>query len=307
MDNIENAGQAVETADQQDAFMQGFGADDASETEQAADQQTGQESEDTAQAESTGTPEQEAGGAESGQPEAAEPETTGTEQGQETAPQQQEQTAPAKTWQIKHMGETRSFGVEDITPELLQKGMDYDRIRGKYDEAKPVVEMFSEFARRAGMSLADYAKHIRTQAKQAGGMSEAEAKRTVELEEREAAVAAKEAQRQEATDAKTARAARIRADLTEFEKAFPDVFKQAKSDPKAIPESVWKDVQGGLSLTAAYARYTVNAANAAAQEAQQKAAAAAQTQKNAARSTGSMRSAGNDAKNKDAFLEGFNS
>ena len=129
----------------------------------------------------------------------------------------------------------------------------------------------------------------------------------MELEDREAAVAAQEAQRQEATDAKTAKTARIRADLTEFEKAFPDVYKQAKTDPKAIPESVWKDVQGGLSLTAAYARYAVNAANAAAREVQQQTAAAEQTRKNAARSTGSMRSAGNDAKNKDAFLEGFNS
>ena len=205
------------------------------------------------------------------------------------------------------MGETRNFGVDDITPELLQKGLDYDRIRSKYDEAKPVVEMFSEFARRAGMSLGDFAKHIRTQAKQAGGMSEDEAKRTVELEDREAAVAAQEAQRQEATNAKTAKTARIQADLAEFEKAFPDVYKQAKSDPKAIPESVWKDVNGGLSLTAAYARYTVNAAKAAAQEAQQRAAAAEQTQKNAARSTGSMKSAGNDAKNTDAFLAAFGS
>lgn len=305
MENIENAVQATEqTADQQDAFMLGFGADDSPETEPAADQQSGQV-EAAAQTESSETTGQEAGGA-GGDDTAAATETTETGTGDETA-QQQEQNAPATTWTIKHMGEERTLSASDITPELLQKGMDYDRIRGKYDEAKPVLEMFSEFAKNAGMSVTDYAKHIRTEAKKAGGMSEAEAKRAVELEEREAAVAVKEAQQQETADAKAAGDAKIKADLAEFEKAFPDVYRQAKTDPKAIPESVWNDVKGGLSLTAAYARHVVSAAQAAEKAAKERADAVVQTTKNAARSTGSMKSAGSDAKNTDAFLMGFDS
>lgn len=302
MENIENVTEAVEQpADQQDAFMSGFD-DDMPETEQAADQQTEQE-EGEAQAEDSGE-ETEADATADSESDSDQPETTGSEAGEPAADQQPK---TPQTWLVKHMGETKTFAATDITPELLQKGLDYDRIRGKYDEAKPVMELFSEFAKNAGMSVADYAKFIRTEAKKAGGMSEAEAKRTVELEEREAAVAAKEAQQQDNATSKEANDARIRADLAEFEKAFPSVYKQAKTDPKTIPESVWKDVRDGLSLTAAYARYAVEAANAAAKAEKDRAEVAAQGRKNAARSTGSMRSAGNDSKNTDPFLDGFGS
>ena len=42
----------------------------------------------------------------------------------------------------------RTVGEAEMVT-LAQKGLDYDRIRGKYDEAKPVIEMFGEFARAA--------------------------------------------------------------------------------------------------------------------------------------------------------------
>lgn len=307
MENIETAMQAAEqTADQQDAFLQGFGDDDMPETEQAADQQTEQEEaqQQTEGAETTVTEESaETAETESG---AGETETTETE-GDANAEQQKEaETAPI-SWTIKHMGESKTLAVTDITPELLQKGMDYDRIRGKYDEAKPVMEMFSEFAKSANMSVADYVKFIRTEAKKASGVSEAEAKRAVELEDREAAVAAKEAQQNEAATEKTAQDAKVQADLADFEKAFPTVYAEAKKDPKAIPQSVWDDVKTGMSLTAAYSRYALAKANEAIQAEKDKAAVAEQVRKNGARSTGSQRSAGNDSKNTDPFLEGFGS
>lgn len=82
--------------------------------------------------------------------------------------------------------------------------------------------------------------------------------------------------------------------LAEFAKAFPEAYNRAKADPDAIPEAVWADVRAGMSLTAAYARYTVG-----------QTARARQSQVNAQRATGSMRSAGSDSKNKDPFLEGW--
>lgn len=82
--------------------------------------------------------------------------------------------------------------------------------------------------------------------------------------------------------------------LAEFAKAFPEAYHRAKEDPDAIPEAVWADVRAGMSLTAAYARYTVG-----------QTARARQSQVNAQRATGSMRSAGSDSKNKDPFLEGW--
>lgn len=82
--------------------------------------------------------------------------------------------------------------------------------------------------------------------------------------------------------------------IAEFAKAFPEAYGRAKADPGTIPEAVWADVRAGMSLTAAYARYAV------AQTARVR-----QSQMNAQRSTGSMRSAGSDSKGKDAFLAGF--
>ena len=137
-------------------------------------------------------------------------------------------------------------------------------------------------------------------------MSEADAKRAVELEDREAAVLSFEAQQRASDQEKSSTQARVKADLAEFSKAFPDIYQQARSNPKAIPDEVWKAVNGGeMTLTAAYSRYAVQQANARAQEAQASAAAAQLGAKNAARSTGSMQGAGNSTAHKDEFLREF--
>ena len=215
--------------------------------------------------------------------------------------------ARPKTWELRHMGEVRQANEAEMVA-LAQKGMDYDRIREKYEESKPVMELFGGFAKQAGMSVQDYVARIRFQAKQAQGLSEAEAKRSIDLEDREAAVSAKEAeeaQRQQAAaqalQAQNTADARRRADVAEFQKTFPDAAK----DPKSIPAEVWADVRNGSTLVAAYAKYTVAQAKAAQQAAEQRAESTAQNQKNAVRSTGSMKSAGENLNSKDPFLEGW--
>ena len=240
-------------------------------------------------------------------------EGTGTEDGQqaaeggETTQAQQPPADAPKTWTLRHLDEIRTVGEADMVV-LAQKGLDYDRIRGKYDESRPVMELFGSFANQAGMSVPDYVAYIRTQAKKAMGMSEAEAKRAVELEDREAAVAAKEAadaQRQtaqsQAAAAQASLEARRRADILEFQKTFPDVAK----DPKSIPQEVWAEVRKGTSLVAAYSKYALAQAQTAQQTAEHKAEAATQNQKNADRSTGSMKTAGESTKGKDPFMDGF--
>ena len=78
-------------------------------------------------------------------------------------------------------------------------------------------------------------------------------------------------------------------------------------DPKGIPKEVWDGVRSGLSLVASYARWQVAQAKEQAAKAEHNAAAAQQNQKNANRSTGSMKSAGEDNRNKDPFLDGWDS
>ncbi|MBQ2470438.1 MAG: hypothetical protein II514_04565 [Ruminococcus sp.] len=68
----------------------------------------------------------------------------------------------------------------------------------------------------------------------------------------------------------------IKDEVAEFAAAFPDVFERAHSDPRTIPQSVWNAVNAGKTLTEAYTDFKTGAFEKA----------------NAARSTGSMKSAG---------------
>ena len=229
------------------------------------------------------------------------------EGGNEETPAQETQAEAPKTWELRHMGEVRSVNEAEMTV-LAQKGMDYDRIRTKYDESKPVMELFSHLAREAGMDISAYVADLRAKVKQSSGMSAEDARRAVALEDREAAVAAKEAvQTQRQADAnataqaKAAADMRRRADIAEFKRTFPDAAK----DPKAIPQEVWAEVNRGSTLVAAYSKYAVAQAKAAQLAAERRAAVSAKNQTNAARSTGSMKSAGENSKGHDDFLDAF--
>lgn len=216
-----------------------------------------------------------------------------------------------KTWTLNHMGQSVTISEADV-PVLAQKAMDYDRVRASYDEARPVMDLFRDFARQAGISVQEYVGRLRAQAKQAQGMDEAEARRVMELEDREARMNAQEeadrARQEAARRAQVARAQRqerINADIQEFISVFPN----AARDFQNIPREVWDAVNGGMSLVAAYARYTstqaAENARVQAEEAARQEAVRAQNARNAAASTGSMKSAGNNNGPKDPFLEGW--
>lgn len=207
------------------------------------------------------------------------------------------------------MGEVRQANEAEMVA-LAQKGMDYDRIRSQYDEFKPVMEMVNRFANQQGLNTKDYISMLRAQAKQAEGLSEADARRSVELEDREAVVAAAEAERQAQQDAmaqaqraEAEAASRRQADIQEFQQTFPEAAK----DPNSIPPQVWADVRNGSSLVAAYARYAVQQARQDAADAKRETASVQQNQRNAERSTGSMRSAGDNSKTRDDFGDAFDS
>jgi hypothetical protein len=290
----ENTMTAVETEQTSDAFMDGW---DDTDTYVEADQPEAEVEEPaaTSEAEEEGVAEKQA---------TAEEQTSSetVEQPVEDAKAEEKVDVP-KTWTLQHMDEVKTVNEQEIVT-LAQKGMDYDRIRGKWDEAKPVMELFNQFAKQAGMSVPDYVAYIRTQAKQSQGMSEEEAKRSVELEDREAAVSAREEKQAAATAQQTKQSeleAHRRADIEAFRKTYPDAAK----DPKSIPQEVWEQVNKGTSLVVAYAVYDAKRARAAQAEAEQKLNATTKNQTNAARSTGSMSSSGANVKSKDPFLDGW--
>lgn len=289
-----------QAADQRDAFLEAF-MDDAEQYEADQPAEIGQSGASEETVDET-TPTGDVSADDNG---AAEAETTAEKPEVEETAKTEPIVEPS--WVIKHFDEQKTVSAKDITPEVLQKGYDYDRIRAKYDEAKPLIEMFSAEASRRGISVADYAKLLRTESKKAEGMTDTEARRSVELEDREAAVSAKEKAQMDVQKAEDARRAKINAELAEFAKAFPDAYNKAASDPKSIPQSVYDAWKGGtLSLTAAYAQHMVSAAQAEAKQAEQRAATEVKNVKNASRSSGSMKSAGSDVKNTDPFLRGFN-
>lgn len=304
MENVENMSvQEEQNADQQDAFLDGWGdeqtAQDAPETSETAEgEDTTEEVTETASETEGAQSAPDGGAAETAAEAGAEAQTETTEQ---------KADAPEKTWTLRHMDETKNVGEAEMVT-LAQKGMDYDRIRAKYDESKPAMEILSIFAKQKGVSVADYVSFLRTEAKKADGLSEAEARRSIELEDREAAVTAREAEQaaerqaaEQANAAANAAAQRRKADIDEFAREYPDVAR----NPDAIPKEVWDAVAAGSSLTVAYAKYTAKQAREEAERTRIAAQAAQQNVKNAARSTGSMQSAGQNAGGRDPFLEGW--
>lgn len=304
MNEQENEVLVEETSDQEDHFAEGFDEGESrDEANQAADGENAEEEPERDQEpdvpdDGADTAAQETGL--TGVQEAQEQETE-----QETEQERADGERPGPTWEVNHLGQRRTMEAKDVTPELLQKGLDYDRVRTQYDKQKPAMELIATLAGQAGLSPEEYIRTVRLSAKQAEGLSQQDAKRAVELEDREARVAAAEAADRGQREARQAEEEQVRQGLEEFAKAFPEAYDRARTDPGAIPESVWADVRAGLSLTAAYARYCVSQADQAAQAARHTAQDHQLQQKNAQRSTGSMRSAGGDVKNKDAFLAGF--
>ena len=290
--------EAVETEQTSDSFLDGWNDEESLVADGEADQLEAEAQEEVLEASTEETPSEVV--------EEAPIEEVRTED--EVAEKQPEEETP-KLWTLRHMDEEKQVGEAEMVV-LAQKGMDYDRIRAKYDEAKPAMEMLAQFAKKAGVTTAEYITAIREQAKQAEGMSEAEAKRAVDLEDREARIAVEEAKVNErkaaeskAVNAQTAEEQRRAADIAEFQKTFPEAAK----DPKSIPPEVWAEVKNGASLVAAYSKYAVKTANAAKDAAMREAASAKQNNKNAERATGSMKSAGEESKSKDPFLSGWDS
>ncbi len=296
---------SVEQEQTSDAFLEGLESGQTSEEadqlpEEAADES---EMEDLEPAEG----ETDAEGQEDS-PEApadTRQEAEGAEKGPEKEAKE-EQKQPDKTaWSVKHMGAERTITAAEITPELLQKGLDYDRVRGRYNEAKPLMEMFSQLAQKTGKSVPEYVKQIRTEAMRATGMGEAEARRAVDLEDREAEVRLKEDYQRKRDALIAEHNGNIKGEMAEFSKTFPEVWAQITRDPDSIPQEVWTNAGKGMSLVAAYSRYAVNAAGEQLRAAREGARVNGENRRNALRSTGSMRSAGSDRKSSDPFLEGF--
>lgn len=230
---------------------------------------------------------------------AEEPEETEVvekEPAQQSAEEKQE--APLR---IKYMNEERDISREEAV-QLAQKGMDYDRIREKWDDAKETVAFIDEQAKAAGMDRKAFIDYLRMETKKSQGMSEEEAKRTVELENREAAVQMRETEEQQrAADQQAQQTAadaekeRRDSDFRRFAEKYPDL--KAETITETIP-NVWERVGNGESLVEIWQEHEINRLKT-------EQAAEVMNAKNGARSTGSMVSSGGEHQKKDPWDEGW--
>lgn len=237
---------------------------------------------------------------EEGEAEASPAETTTTEEQEDAESVEQpnsvitpEEPETPRMWSLDDGNGGQMNVNEAQLLEMAQFGM---RSRGG-------MEILDQFAREADMPVDQYVNWLREQNYLAQGYTEDQARVQVKQDRWEAQQQAQRERIEREQAESMQREERIRADIMQFSMAFPE----AAASPNGIPKEVWDSVNQGLSLTAAYARYAVNQANAAASQARQQAQTENQNTRNAARSTGSMRSAGEEIQSNDPFLDGWNS
>lgn len=286
MDEIQNSTPttaAVDEEDWSDITLDGLTDDDAADT--------GEE------------------GAAAEEPTADQPTEAEAEQKPETESEPQAEQKADQLFDLKHLDETRTVNREEVIA-LAQKGLDYDRIRDKYDAAKNSIEWYAanaesvrwleEIAKEQNMSFGQMVDATRAQimANKTGQPLSvcqgivANERKAAELEAQRKTLESKNSAEAEQAAAK----ARMQADIKAFQAAYPE---QAKT-PEKLPKEVWDAVHNGDTLLNAYRAYENKQLK---EQLAQKAAAEerrAQEEKNRARSTGSQSTAGSGS-GMDAF------
>ena len=210
---------------------------------------------------------------------------------------------PAKepTIHVKHLDEEKDLTLDEART-WAQKGMDYDRVKEKWDNAKDVYEFISQQAKSANMNPKDFINFLRTEQKKQSGMTDDEAKRTVELENRESEIAVKEAEKQEheaeakrESESKAALDSKKKADLDAFASKYPDVAKDAA---KLITKDMWKRVGDGESLITIWQEHVIEQLTTEKESAEKNV-------ENSGHTTGSVTTSGGENMKKDPMALGW--
>ena len=305
-----------------DDFFAAFEGTDGNQTEPA---------EDTAEVEPTEDPTEEPAaedGAEEGHEAQEDPVSEESEEGApSTEPEEggaegkQEVKEPVseQKFVVKVNKETREVSYEDA-PAWIQKGMDYDRVKGQLEttqqeketlqtelnEARAQTDVLKMAAEASGITVEQMLENVHISVLKSKGFSEAEARaelRNLRLE-RQIQDLAKQSQKPPAAEpaqepAVDEKADRAQRELEEFANVFPDVQLTEELVAKLVP-----DVQKGMSLTSAYLKMENQRLQAEAQQRQQQEAAKKQNTKNRAKTPGSQNDSGGQ-RTKDAFDDFF--
>lgn len=168
----------------------------------------------------------------------------------ENTPETVPTTAPIpepRKLKVKVLHEEKELTEEEAIP-YIQKGMDYDRVKGQFEGANVEKQFVEKLAKKYGMPVAQFKAEMETAAESmrlgeltSKGIPEEFAKEM--LENREF--------RNQATEEKAAKTEETRrnSESASFLKKFPNVTAEQ------IPSSVWVDVASGIPLAKAYAAH----------------------------------------------------
>ena len=223
----------------------------------------------------------------------------------ETEAEPEKAEAETDQFELKHLDETRTVSREEVIT-LAQKGMDYDRIRTKYDELKAGESQrndreafLKELAESAGQSVEEMIDAVRARiltnkaAAEGKTISEEDALEQIKQEKAKQAPAEKPESAEEKSTEKDREAERQQSFLR-FSQEFPEVKAED------IPADVWKDFADGKGdLADLYARQENKRLKA-------ELAVMKQNEENRKKSTGSRATAGSAKKSAfdDAWYDG---
>ena len=205
-----------------------------------------------------------------------------TEEAEPTEAEQPKDDGADQYLELKHLGEVKKVTKDEATV-LAQKGMDYDRIHGKLDEANTELaklkgyESFLKELQGDFASIEDLMNDTRARVKaDKEGISYEDALAKV----KEANKPKEEPAPQPTITKESVFEQMAQESITAFLQKYPTV----KADK--IPKEVWDDMQLTHNLVASYERYTAMQKLAQENETLRKNA------ENKARSIGSMKSSG---------------
>lgn len=290
-----------------EGWNEGFPAD-GKEPEETSDESLGTEEE--SDGEEADADQQNADKPEGKSPEGdgdgTEGETDGAES-EEKAEGEEGSSDQSDSYELKYLGENRTVNRDEVI-KLAQQGMDYQRIREKWDGIKddvPKLRMYEgflkELAEARGGDIESLIDETRTRSLMAKAKAEgkeltASAAATQAVQARLKAMEPEEAKQQKAREEEAM--ARRRASVDRFMKVYPDV----KSEQ--IPKEVWDDAEALGDLTAAYIKYNSGKLAEENERLKKELEQAKQQKKNRERSMGSSKSVGAAAA-RDAMDDGW--
>ena len=221
------------------------------------DTEQGAESEETTMEETSEQPMEASGGEENAEGENTNEPEDPTAEGTEEDDSKEEKRSFDN---IKVNGEIRSVSYDDA-PAWIQKGMDYDRVKGKLEDERQAnqelrqqiekhreaLDMLELISGDTGLTMNELLASIHKQVRMQNGETEKEAEANIRAAKAERAVKSYQSQTEKQQTENQNKQDRVQREYAEFRNVHPDV----KLDD-ALIEKLKTDVQSGMSILAAY-------------------------------------------------------